>query len=496
MQESGNFHERMGRLLLFAPLYQLRKKEYTLAPGKVITGMELGLMTLLFFFEKMLDGKRNAGIRELAENLAVETGGRLGDGADYEKIAREIVAVFRPASGRRRQEIFFDYEKDAKGSLNFTYLKADKASIGMGEQYYVLDEQGLELLFATKEYFSEFQLSLNQIILRKQLERGQFKLALRQIEEMRIDVDTIRNRISRVRQEIHRSIMSEKTLEHYRKLVRDIRERLESEEKTFIELREFVETTRKNANSAASDTTSLEYYANILEVEKNLERVHGQHRKLLEMGIDMEIHALRAVEEALYTAGLDSFNFSQEITGRLFDVPLPLSSARTLTKPFMPPNYKRSWSFFRIFHPQRLIRLEEAKTEQAFPEVVAEEREKTELNNIRQHYHGIMKALLDFLQERTSCSLLDFCAYLKKQNSPLLESRQFYIFWMLLHRRREVDFTAEFPSSSAFALMPSNVPELKKIFVYDAGDGRIIDHEKWSISNMFIEVERGTENAV
>jgi len=62
----------------------------------------------------MLDGKRNAGIRELSENLAKETGGRLGDSADYEKIAREIVAVFRPASGRRRQEIFFDYEKGQK----------------------------------------------------------------------------------------------------------------------------------------------------------------------------------------------------------------------------------------------------------------------------------------------------------------------------------------------------------------------------------------------
>ena len=62
-------------------------------------------------------------------------------------------------------------------------------------QYYTLDDDGLELVFATKEFYSEFQLSINQLLLRKQLEKGEFKGALRQINEMRIDVESLEERI-------------------------------------------------------------------------------------------------------------------------------------------------------------------------------------------------------------------------------------------------------------------------------------------------------------
>lgn len=64
-------------------------------------------------------------------------------------------------------------------------------------QYYTLDDGGLELVFATKEYFSEFQLSISQLVLRKQLEKGEFSGALRQIDEMRISVNTIRDKMQK-----------------------------------------------------------------------------------------------------------------------------------------------------------------------------------------------------------------------------------------------------------------------------------------------------------
>ena len=132
----------------------------------------------------MLDGKKDAGIRNLAAFLADQTGGRLFDDArEYEQLARDIVAVFRPPTGKRNEEAFFDWDQGKEVRARYSYLKADRADIHSNEQYYVLDEQGLELIFATKEYFNEYQLSINQLILRKQLEKGQFVLALRQIEE-------------------------------------------------------------------------------------------------------------------------------------------------------------------------------------------------------------------------------------------------------------------------------------------------------------------------
>lgn len=53
-----NFSERMSRILLMAPLYQLGKRRLPQANSSTVSCMELGLMTLLFFFETMLDGKK------------------------------------------------------------------------------------------------------------------------------------------------------------------------------------------------------------------------------------------------------------------------------------------------------------------------------------------------------------------------------------------------------------------------------------------------------
>ncbi|ETJ29377.1 hypothetical protein Q604_UNBC16087G0002, partial [human gut metagenome] len=60
---------------------------------------------------------------------------------------------------------------------------------------YGLDEQGLELIFATIENFNDVQLSINQLVLRKQLEKGEFAGALRQINEMSLDVKNLQDRI-------------------------------------------------------------------------------------------------------------------------------------------------------------------------------------------------------------------------------------------------------------------------------------------------------------
>ena len=327
---SENFSERMKRILLMAPLYRLMQRRFTRADGSKCTGMELGLLTLLFFFEEMLDGKRDAGIRNLAVFLQRETGGLLLDKDEegtmgctgYERLARDIVAVFRPPTGRRNEEVFFDWEKGAETHALYSYLKADRADIHSNEQYYILDEQGLELIFATKEYFSEYQLSINQLILRKQLEKGQFVLALRQIEEMRLDVETLRGRMTKIRQEIHRNIVSQDTLSHYRSIVADFNQRLKSEEDSFAELQQFVRDTRDRIRNNPDRDTERRAYENILEVERHLSHVHGLHRELLQEGIDLGTSALAAAEESLYFTGVDSFNYEQEVTSRMFSSPL------------------------------------------------------------------------------------------------------------------------------------------------------------------------------
>lgn len=483
-----NFYERMSRVLLMTPLYRLERRKLKRSDGTEVSCMELGLMTLLFFFEYMLDGKKKAGIQELASFLQEQTKSSLfPDFQGYEKLARDIVAIFRPPTGRRNEEVFFDWDAGKAGRVSYSYIKADKADITSNEQYYLLDEQGLELIFATKEYFNEYQLSINQLILRKQLEKGQFVLALRQVEEMRLDVETLRGRMHRIQQEIHRSIVSEETLDRYRTIVKDMNERLQSEEKEFTELKQFIRETRQRIHDNVDKDPERRAYDHILEVERRLDEVHGAHRSLLQAGIDLGTSALAAAEEALYFSGMDSFNFEQEITNRFFASPLPVTAARRLVTPFLPMEIHYTWSPLAIFFPQRLERLERENRQEDFPEWEDTPAGKESLRNIQQHYGNIVRCFLDFLDGGTAAVLSDFIAYAREQEEAFLLNRQFYIFWMLLHRRGTLVLDPDTVSAdSVYAAILKSSPGLQQISVSECAG--ILNYGDFTISNMDIEV--------
>ena len=488
--ELENFSERMSRILLFSPLYRLRGRKLRRKDGTETTELELGLMTLLFFFEHMLDGRKDAGIRELAGFLQDQTNSQFSDTfQDYEKLARDIVTTFRPTTGRRNAETFFDWAAKQERTAEFSYLKADKVDVSSNAQYYVLDEQGLELVFATKEYFNEYQLSINQLILRKQLEKGQFALALRQVEEMRLDVETLRGRIMRIRREIHRSIVSEETLARYRKIVADLNERLKSEEDQFKELKTFIGETKRRIHDNVDQDPVQNALDSIMLVEQRLDAVHGKHRKLLELGIELGTSALAAAEEALYFSGIDSFNFDADVTNRFFATPLPLTASRRLIEPFLPVAKPAIWSPVDIFAPQRLERFEREDHQEEFPDAEIETESETQAKeNLRQHYRTIADDLLSHLADETETTLAAFIESEEEHRPKILAEKQFYIFWMILHRRRTVLFDDDhLGEDSPYREIALQHPELAAISIDDMPG--CIEQPGFTISNMNIKVE-------
>jgi hypothetical protein len=186
----------------------------------------LGLLTLLFFFEQKIMRNPRVGTKDVAKFLQKVTESLyVLDEQSCEEIASTIIETFRPTHGKKRSYSFYDWETGQEGSLEYSLLKAKTFDSKTNTQFYTLDEDGLELIFATKEFYSEFQLSINQLILRKQLEKGEFRGALRQINEMRIDVETLNERMIKLRHEIQRTIVSEETFGRYKQLLEDIHAR-------------------------------------------------------------------------------------------------------------------------------------------------------------------------------------------------------------------------------------------------------------------------------
>ena len=260
---SLHYRDRLERIVLFDPLNALGRKLKKDNKGRPIDYYGLGLLTLLFFFENMLLRNKKTGTAELADFLQTLSQEEIDlKPEEFLDLAREIIGAFRPPDGKKTSRKFYNWETRQDEEILFSILKAGESDSEKNKQYYTLDEQGLELVFATKEFFSEFQLSINQLILRKQLEKGEFASALRQIDEMRINVESLRDRMNKIHSEIQRSIVSDQTYERYKNILEDINIRLKREHEEFEELKSFVKDTKEKIGYE----TAYEVYGESLRI--------------------------------------------------------------------------------------------------------------------------------------------------------------------------------------------------------------------------------------
>lgn len=354
----GGYRDRVARIALFDIFHHLENKQMKDDTDRPIDFFGIGLLGILFFFENMLMRNKKTGVRELAVYLKEMTGANVNlSDEGYLELAKQLVEAFRPPSGKRNGRSFFNYETGEEERVEYAILKADHWDPEENVQYYTLAEQGLELVFATKEYFSEFQLSISQLVLRKQLEKGEFSGALRQIDEMRISVNTIRDKMAKIKHDIQRNIISDDTYTRYKEIIEDINRRLQQEHDEFRALSEFVRETRSHLNSQHSHTDKeMDALELIVRVDNELAHVHYLHSSLLNESIELKTTAIEAAGESLYYAGVTSFNFDQEIARKMLNAPLPFEVGRQFAVPFMKTKSFDTWSLLTVFESQMIDR--------------------------------------------------------------------------------------------------------------------------------------------
>ncbi len=487
-----NYKDRMQRLALFDVLYSLQNKKQKDRKGHEIDYFNLGLLALLFFFENMLIRNKKAGIMELAtfyKQINTEEMDLLED--DYIKVAKIVIETFRPPAGKRNIRTFYNWESRQTDQVQHSILKANTYDIASNTQYYVLDEDGLELLFATKEYYSEFQLSINQLLLRKQLEKGEFAGALRQIDEMRIDVDVLHQRMIKIKHEIHRNIISDDTYDRYRTIVEDSNGRLHREHEEFNELLTFVREMRSRLSYERTSLKDQKSYEYIMKIDKELQEVHHEHSKLLSESITLKTSALQAARESLYYAGINSFNFNQEITSRFISAPLPVEAARTLINPFLHLEQASVWSPLTVFAQQRIENREREQSSQEFLELSNEEKQKIEISTQSSNFANIMKHILESCNQDIF-DIKTVVERFKKEKPKVLYHRSFYDLFIILHQRSPVIITGQVEKSKGTVLegVIEFLHPLYKDILIQEDVGIIKGTERYSIQNMVINLRR------
>ncbi len=494
---TAGYRERMRRLALFDPIYDLDRKRETDGNGTKIDLKGLGLLTLLFFFEKKIMRETRTGAAELAAYLQEISREQYALAPDrYEKLAHTIIQTFRPSTGKRRTYQFFNWETMQDEDMEYSILKDHNFDVKSNQQYYTLDEDGLELVFATKEFYSEFQLSINQLMLRKQLEKGEFDGALKQINEMRLNVESLYDRMEKLRYEIRRNIVSEETFERYQQLIEDSHLRLERENEEFNELRQFVQETQDRLAEKDFQKKERAAYTSILKVNKHLEEVHYEHAKLLDQSMDLKNHTLRAAQESLYYTGIDAFNFDQDITSRIIGTPLPLESMKGIVNPFLKVHEEEQWSPLTLFAEQNIQEERQESNDDQFINVADEEEESQHAKKVKEAYGMIMTMLIDAMEDgchdlRTVMDWID-----EHGQSEWFQRRHFYDFWILLHQRSPIE-KGELSEEGNHVLDSAlYVLGEQTLTITDKPQDILKVTDRFAIQNMDITLEEGATHAL
>jgi hypothetical protein len=486
----NGYRDRIRRLILIDPLLELERKREIDEQEKEIDMLGLGVLTLLFFFERRLSREYKTGIYELMQFLERITREVYIIGEDQlEKIARSIIQTFRPSSGVKRNFPFYNWETHKEDRIEYSILKNNDFDLKTNTQYYTLDEDGLELIFSTKEFYSEYQISINQLLLRQQIMKGEFHGALRQIREMEIDVDTLKERMEKVKLEILRSIVSEETFERYKKLLDDTYIRLEREDEEFKALKTFITETTDALYTGDIRQKEQQSYSLLLKITKELEAVHYEHGRLLTLTSDLKTTALTTAQESLYYTGIQSFNFDKDIVTEIISKPLPPEAMKGVLVPFLKVEENPLWSPMTVFAAQSITEEQEDSQDTHFIEAESDEAEDQYRIWLAEKYRELMSDFLEHAEKENVATLRDWMEYLQKTNEKILGKRYFYSFWMLLHQRSPVtyDLTENDEEQSILGealaflsnrkLVIQELPEIIRL------------HTRYSIQNMKIKVE-------
>ena len=483
-----HFGERMKRLAIYEALYRLDRKKGKDHQGREIPYYELGMLTLLFFFENMIMRQKTSGARELALFLYEMCHEKISlDEEGFEELAREIIEVYRPSNGKRNSRTFYNWETGGEETVYYSILKASRSDLKSNTQYYVLDEQGLELIFSSKEYFSEFQISINQLLLRKQLEKGEFMGALRQVDEMDLSAEALTERLAKIKNEVSRSIVSEETYTRYKRLIEDINLRLIRENEEFEELQEFVRLTKDSLKYQLDNEKDKKAYDLILKIDNRLEEVHHEHSKLLQESIILRTHALDAAQQALYYIGIDSFNFQQEIVEALVGNPMPLYTSKTFIEPFLELERAKIWHPMSVFYKQRIERPDHEERGRAFVEGTTEEEISKSKSKLGEYFKEVIGEVLHLWESRSVMTLDEICTYLQEVRPEFLEQRLFYDMWMILHQKSPIKFE-ELEEESVLNGVKEALGGITNCIKVMEYEGTIQKVPRFEIKNMIIDI--------
>lgn len=178
-----------------------------------------------------------------------------------------------------------------------------------------LTEKGLDLLFKSREIYHDLHFSVMQLYLDQQIRRGVFDEALKTVGELAVAVENIEEQCRRKREDVRRNVVDSMKSPDYGRLLRRMEEQLHREQETFENLKELVRETRQRLESELSTPDNRSRQEKVTRLGSALNLVAARHLDLISTRFNLENLVSQMLQESIYQSMMVRFHIRREFLG-------------------------------------------------------------------------------------------------------------------------------------------------------------------------------------
>ncbi len=475
----SGFSERMRMFAAFYPFFALSQKQkqpYPLAP--------LGLAVMLFILEDMLRADRDCTYDKIATFLQSLIERQYGEILTHEEaldLTHTLVREGLRNSGRPFAFTYPNFEKGSEETYKFDLIEFEDYEVQDKTVRLKLSSVGLELLFKTKELYNELQVSITQLYLRQQILKGVFDDALGTVEDLRLAVNSEKEKIRALEERILRDVLQVAKEQELQRRLASINERLDQEKRVFFELDGLIRDTLEEYHSGKLTEKEAQAVEKITLLQHRMHRVMGEHESLFTDKIRLQHLMNRSVESAILTTFSTRVNFENEFLYPAIHKNWGLDKLKAILDSLLSLRRRAAFHPGRIFERQPVRRLDEQGEEAVSLEIeeeqlrVEEAKERERLKEKERKLEGYWRLLLNSLKGRDEIGVNDVLKRLEQENPDkfleVTSDLQFYHFLIQLHQMgvihvnadREVEKMAMDVLPRMLIQVVRNDPEIQKL---------------------------------
>ncbi|MCK9222168.1 MAG: hypothetical protein M0Q40_06025 [Limnochordia bacterium] len=354
----AGFSERMQNIAVFGPLLQLSQKtsyqEYSLPA--------LGLAVMLFVLEDMLRTDKQStydNIARLLQELIHRYYHRELSHREALDLTYFLVKEGLMNQGRPHQYEYPDFGTGKSETYKFHLVELADYQVEEKTVLLKLSTAGLELLFKTKEMYNELQISITQLYLRQQIQKGVFDGALRTVEELALAVRTEKERIRQLEERIIQDVLQVAREHELEKQIQRINEQLQREQEVFKELTELIDHTMEQYQQGGLSEREERGVQSMMTVRRRLLDIIYEHESLFKEKLRVHQLMLQSIEAMILTSFTTKVNFDTEFLQPAVGQNASINVLKGIIDPILPIRINSFFHPGRALMPQYLQRDEE-----------------------------------------------------------------------------------------------------------------------------------------